>query len=50
MNILLELANGLRAEGMRNSLPFACMLGTITGVEETSTDGHEGIIEVTVNG
>jgi hypothetical protein len=50
MDVLLKLANGLRAEGVRNRLPLACMLGTITGVEETPADGHKSIIEVSSDG
>lgn len=44
MHVLLELRDGLSAEGMRNSFAFAGMSGPITCIEETRPDGDKGIV------
>jgi hypothetical protein len=41
------LANGLGTEGVGDSLALAGVLGTVTGVEQTTADRNEGIVEVT---
>lgn len=48
MDVLLELANALRAEGMRYGLSLAGVLGTVSCVEEATLDGDKGIIVVSV--
>jgi hypothetical protein len=47
VDILFELANGLGAEGVGDSLALASVLGTVTSVEQTAADGDKGIVEVT---
>ena len=47
MDVLLELANRLGAEGVRDNLALARVLGTVARVEETAADRDESIIEVT---
>jgi len=44
MHVLLELADRLCAEGVRNCLALASVLGAVAGVEETALDGDEGVI------
>ena len=48
VNVLLELADGFGAEGVRDGLSLAGVFFTVPGVEETTTDGDEGIVEVTI--
>ena len=48
VDILLELADGLGAEGMRDRLALAGVFFTVPGVEQTTTDRDEGIVEVTM--
>lgn len=43
-NILLKLGDGLGAEGVGNSLPFAGMFRTIAGIKETALDGDKSIV------
>jgi hypothetical protein len=38
MNVLLELANGLGAESVRDSLALTGVLGTVASVEETAAN------------
>lgn len=47
-HVLLELADALRAENVRDSLAFAGMFGAIARVEEASLNGDEGVIIVAV--
>lgn len=47
MDVLLELANRLGAEGMRHDLALAGMFSSITGVEESSSDRDKCIIVFT---
>jgi len=44
VHVDFELADGFRAECMRDSLALACMLGTIAGVEQTALDRDKCII------
>lgn len=44
MYILLKLADAARRECMRNGLPFACMLCSISRIEQTSLNGDECVI------
>lgn len=46
LNERLELRDRLGAECMRDGLPFTSMLGSVTGVEEATADGYEGIIVI----
>ena len=48
VNVLLKLANGLRAECVRDDLALSCVLGSVTGVEEAALDGDEGIVIITM--
>lgn len=47
MNVLLELSNGLGTECMGDGLALAGVLGTVTGVEQTTANRDKGIVEVT---
>ena len=47
-DILFELANALGAEGVGDSLAFTRVFGAVTGVEEASLNGDEGVIVVAV--
>ena len=47
-DILFELANALGAEGVGDSLSFTRVFGAVTGVEEASLNGDEGVIVVAV--
>ena len=47
MHVLLELANALGAEGVRDGLALASVLGTVSCVEETALNRHESIIVLT---
>jgi len=44
VDVLLELAYALGAEGVGYCFAFAGMLCSVTGVEETSANGDEGIV------
>lgn len=48
VDVLLELADGFGAEGVRDHLAFASMLGSVTRVEETSSDRDKGIIVLAI--
>jgi hypothetical protein len=47
VHVLLELANALSAEGVRDGLALASVLGTVSCVEETALDRHESVIVFT---
>lgn len=47
MDILLELADRLGRESVRDRLALAGVLGAVTSVEEATADGNEGIVEIT---
>ena len=47
-DVLFKLANALGAEGMGDSLSFPRVFGAVTGVEEASLNGDEGVIVVAV--
>ena len=46
VDILLELADVLRAEGVRDGLALSRVLLAIAGVEEATLDGDEGIVVI----
>ena len=46
--VLLELADALGAEGVRDSLPFTRVFGAIACVEEASLDRDEGVVVVAI--
>lgn len=46
MDVLLELADGLCAEGVRYDLPLAGMFCSVSGVEQPAPDGDEGVVEL----
>lgn len=43
---MLELADAFAAESMGNGLALSSVLGAVTGIEETSLDGYEGIVVI----
>ena len=43
-DVWFELGNALDAEGVGDSLAFACMLGSISRVEESSLNRDKGIV------
>lgn len=47
-DVLFKLANALGAEGVGDRLSFARVFGAVTGVEEASLNGNEGVIVVAV--
>lgn len=47
MHILLKLADGLGAEGVRHGFPLPSMLRSISSVEKSTLDAYEGIVVVT---
>ena len=47
LHVLLELADGLGAEGMRDGLALPAVFGAVTGIEETALDGDECIVVLT---
>lgn len=49
VDVLLELADRFRREGVRDSLALAGVLGAVAGVEEATADGDEGVIVFTVS-
>jgi hypothetical protein len=44
VDVLLELAYGFCAEGVRDGLAFARVFGTVPRVEEAALDGDEGVV------
>jgi len=50
VNVGLELKNRLDGEGVRDDLALARVLSSVSGVEETSADADEGVIEVAAKG
>ena len=48
-HVLFELADALGAEGVGDCLSFAGMLRTVTGIEEASLNGDEGVVVVAAN-
>ena len=47
VDVLLELADGFRGEGVRDDLPFAGVFGAVAGVEETALDADECVVVFT---
>lgn len=47
MDVLLKLADGLCTKRVRNDFALACMFGTISNIEQPSTNGDEGIVVFT---
>jgi hypothetical protein len=50
VDVLLELADGFRGEGVRDDLPFAGVFGAVARVEETALDADEGVVVFTLTG
>jgi hypothetical protein len=48
VDVLLELADGFGAEGVRDGFAFAGVLCAVAGVEEPTADGDEGVVVVAV--
>lgn len=48
VHVLLELANALAAEGVRDGFAFAGVFDSVAGVEEAALDADEGIVVFTV--
>lgn len=49
-DVLLELGDGLGAEGVGDDLAFAGVLCSIAGAEQVASDGYKCFIEVAVEG
>lgn len=47
-DIRLKLKDRFGSKGMRDDLSLARMLSSVACVEETTTDRHKGIVEVTI--
>lgn len=47
MHVLLKLADGLGAEGVRHGFPLPSMLRSISSGENSTLDAYEGIVVVT---
>ena len=47
VHVGLELQDRLGGKGVRDDLALAGVLGAVAGVEETTANAHEGIVEVT---
>lgn len=47
MHVDFELKDALGGEGMRDRLSLSCMFRSVSGIEETSFDGDEHIVEIT---
>ena len=47
-HILLKMTNALCAESMRDGFSLPSVFGAITGVEETTLNGDEGVVVVAV--
>lgn len=45
VHVDFELTNALSREGMRDGLPLSSVLYSVSGVEETSLNGNEGIVK-----
>jgi hypothetical protein len=48
VHVLFELADALGAEGVGDGLALAGVLCAVSSVEQTTLDGDEGIVVVTV--
>ena len=48
VHVLLELADGLGAEGVGHGLALAGVLRAVAGVEETALDRDEGVVVLTI--
>jgi hypothetical protein len=48
VHVLLELADGLGAEGVSYSLALAGVLRAVAGVEEAALDGDEGVVVLAI--
>lgn len=48
MHVNFELSDTLGGKGMRNGLSLSTMLGSVSCVEETSLNGDEHIVVLTV--
>ena len=49
VHVLFEVANALGGESMRNCLPLAGVLCSVSGIEESSLNRHEGVVELSVS-
>lgn len=48
VHVLLELADGLGAEGVGHGLALAGVLRAVAGVEEAALDGDEGVVVLAI--
>ena len=48
MYVLLELADGLGAEGVGHGLALAGVLRAVASVEEAAPDGDEGVVVLAI--
>jgi len=47
-NVRFELEHALEGEDVRDNLAFPRVIGPIAGIEKPSVDGHECVIEITL--
>lgn len=45
-NVRFELEHVLEGEDVRDDLALPCVIGPNTGIEESSVDGHERVVEI----
>ena len=45
-NVRFKLEHALEGEDVRDDLAFPCVIGPIAGIEKSSVDGHECVVEV----
>ena len=46
MHVGFELADAFRGEGVGDGLALAGVFCSVSGVEETTLDGDEGVVEI----
>jgi len=45
-DVRFELEHALQGEDVRDDLAFPCVIGPITGIENSSMDDHECVVEI----
>jgi len=45
-NVRFELEHALEGEDVRDDLAFPGVIGPIAGIEQSSVDGHECVVEI----
>jgi hypothetical protein len=49
-DVRFELEDALEGEDVRDNLALLCVIDPIAGVEKASVDGHERVVEITLQG